>query len=318
MIVYFVTADHDYTIQRFLSTWGESLRSEIRVVHYEDLASTDEIPNATCIFSDLERLSSQQTRFVSCLASRLEALGRPVLNDPGQVLSRFELLRKLHARGINTFRVYSVKETPRQFPVFIRAANDHQGTLSNLLWSEAEVSACVSFWVARGRRPNDLLIVEYLESADADGIYRKYSCFMIGEFFIPRHLLYSHNWVTKKPDLVNQELADEEAVFLESQPHPHEAEIRRIFAIAGIDYGRIDYAVVDGKIAVWEINTNPVITIAGPNLAPERYQAQARVAEMLCQAFRSVGSVNQTTRVGSRGARLVHQFGRRLARAFFT
>ena len=28
---------------------------------------------------------------------------------------------------------------------------------------------------------------------------------------------------------------------------------------AGIEYGRIDYGVVDGKIRVWGINTNPTV-----------------------------------------------------------
>src|SRR5678816_652589 len=41
--------------------------------------------------------------------------------------------------------------------------------------------------------------------------------------------------------------------------NPHEAELRRIFDLAGIDYGRIDYAMVGGRIETWEINLNPTI-----------------------------------------------------------
>ena len=41
--------------------------------------------------------------------------------------------------------------------------------------------------------------------------------------------------------------------------NPHADEIRKIFEIARIDYGRIDYSLKNGQIRVWEINTNPVI-----------------------------------------------------------
>ena len=43
------------------------------------------------------------------------------------------------------------------------------------------------------------------------------------------------------------------------QTNPHEAELRAIFKLARIDYGRIDYGIKDGQIQVWEINTNPML-----------------------------------------------------------
>jgi len=48
---------------------------------------------------------------------------------------------------------------------------------------------------------------------------------------------------------------DEEMHYLQS--NPHQAELRRIFDLANIRFGRIDYAVADRCIQVWEINTNP-------------------------------------------------------------
>ena len=318
MLVYCVTTRHPYPMYRFIETWGKSIESEVRIVAYEDLRNFDEPPNATWVFSDLERISSEQHSDATKLAADLEERGRRVLNHPGKVLRRFDLLQTLQARGINKYAVYSVREPVNQFPAFIRARNDHRGALSEPLRTEAELNERLSYLVSIGKDPDELMIVEYLETADPDGIYRKYACFLVGDFFIPRHLLFSHKWVTKKPDLINPALAHEETVFLEGDPHPHEADIRKIFEIAGINYGRIDYGVIEGKIVVWEINTNPIITIAGPDLAPERYDAQANVAEKLCYAFKNTSTVNQPITAGSRGARLVSQFGRRLARAFFT
>jgi len=41
--------------------------------------------------------------------------------------------------------------------------------------------------------------------------------------------------------------------------NPHKAALTEIFAIAGVEYGRIDYAVKDGRIQTWEINLAPTI-----------------------------------------------------------
>ena len=41
--------------------------------------------------------------------------------------------------------------------------------------------------------------------------------------------------------------------------NPHEAQLREIFGIAGVEYGRIDYAIQDGRVQTWEINLHPTI-----------------------------------------------------------
>ena len=39
--------------------------------------------------------------------------------------------------------------------------------------------------------------------------------------------------------------------------NPHADELRKLFGAANIEYGRIDYTIADGRIQVFEINTNP-------------------------------------------------------------
>ena len=53
------------------------------------------------------------------------------------------------------------------------------------------------------------------------------------------------------------EWAFEEREFLEKNEHAD--EIKMIFELAKVEYGRIDYALLNGKLQVWEINTNPTI-----------------------------------------------------------
>jgi len=42
--------------------------------------------------------------------------------------------------------------------------------------------------------------------------------------------------------------------------NPHADELKRAFEIAGIDYGRADYGIVNGRPQIYEINTNPHLT----------------------------------------------------------
>ena len=39
-------------------------------------------------------------------------------------------------------------------------------------------------------------------------------------------------------------------------------QLREIFDLAQIEYGRIDYGMLDGKVQCWEINTNPGLALA--------------------------------------------------------
>jgi hypothetical protein len=43
--------------------------------------------------------------------------------------------------------------------------------------------------------------------------------------------------------------------------------LRQIFAIGNTEYGRIDYAIKDGRIETWEINLNPTL---GRGVGPRR------------------------------------------------
>ena len=41
--------------------------------------------------------------------------------------------------------------------------------------------------------------------------------------------------------------------------NPHEADCASSSRLRSVDYGRIDYAMKDGRIQTWEINLNPTI-----------------------------------------------------------
>jgi len=110
-----------------------------------------------------------------------------------------------------------------------------------------------------------LLVVEYLDTADAGGLYRKYSSFMVGGRVVPCHVDCSRGWMVKDTDIVDEGIMAEELNYV--QTNPHREWLEETFRLAGVDYGRIDYGMLNGKGQVWEINTNPVVI-----LTPDHYQ----------------------------------------------
>ena len=292
MIWYLVTAQHAYTVSEHLgSSWGAALRKRIVVMPYGLLTGVSTLPPGSYVFSDLERLDALPRRVLGEIATRLQAAGCRLLNHPERSLRRFELLDALHADGGNQFRAFraTTPGEPWRYPVFVRQEKEHSGAQSPLLHDAPSVRAALLQLVLAGHALSDLLVVEMCNTADATGIYRKYSAFRIGERIVPRHVLFSRNWMQKDMDLLEASHRDEIVAYC--RDNPHESVLRPLFDRAHIEYGRIDYALDhQGRIQVWEINTNPQIM-----RAPEAYPEALRpfhqaFAERYLDAMRSIDS----------------------------
>lgn len=234
----------------------------IRPMAYDKFFKATSVKAGMYIFSDLERLTPAETELAAKAWSTIRNSGQQVmlLNDPVRGMRRYELLRSLYEQGINPFNVYKLTEVrmPERYPVFIRFENDHKGSRSPLLKNKDELLTAISDLEARDMNRESMIIVEYVDSADEQGIYRKYSHFYVNGEVIPRHLFQGENWMLKVPGKLDDTALAEERKFIET--NPYREEISRIFRIARIDYGRIDFSVLNNRILVWEINTNPHIT----------------------------------------------------------
>ena len=284
MIHHLVTAPNRYTLEIFLRDWEPSLAGNVVTRSYEETVRQRLVPG-TYVFSDLELLDDAQRRLAEMLWGRLSELGSRVrlLNDPTRVLSRYALLRRLHAEGVNRFDVFRLLDVLRRpapepvpatsgpsdgegstggrprprWPVFVRRENDHGGSLTPLMHTWEEVGEAALALVATQPDPQELLLVEYEDTSDARGVFRKYGAFVIGDAIVARSLMFSRHWVVKDSELFDPEFLDEEERFVAANPHAD--ALRDIARRARVDYGRIDYAVADGRIQVWEINTNPMV-----------------------------------------------------------
>jgi hypothetical protein len=233
----------------------------VRYFAYEDLAARRRLPGGAYVFADLDIADRATWCFAAQVAARIDeaAPDARVLNDPRETLGRYELLRRLHREGVNDFDAIRADECrlPGRWPVFLRGERDHDGPVSGLLADRDALEAAL--WADRraGCDPRRRLVVEFRETRDADGLYRKYAACRVGDAVFPRHLLFGRDWMVKLQEPPEASCLAEEREFVEGDPDA--AEVQRLFDLAGVAYGRIDYAKADGRILVWEINSNPMI-----------------------------------------------------------
>jgi len=293
MIQFFGTRDHVDTVNQYADSWAPELRAHIRTVAYENVPFRDPVPGGVCIFMDFERLLPLEMSLARRLAATVRALPEKyvVLNEPARYLGRLRLLEVLHERGINEFRAFRPGALPDglRFPVFLRSEIDHEGPATPLLHTPGELKSALARDVFQDRlSQKHLLVTEFCDCQDADGFFRKYSVMCIGGVLIPRHLFFSRHWVQKHADLVDATNLVEEERFMKRCSHT--AEVLAIFKLAGVDYGRIDYSLLHGRIQVWEINTNPTVVPRREQIHPLRLPHQFASARHIAAVLQNLSA----------------------------
>jgi hypothetical protein len=304
MLHFLVMADNRSPLRAYLRRWADGLRGRTRLMSYEDIADATNLMDGTYVFTDIERLPPEGLAKAGWLWDGLAARGPRVrlLNSPHAMLRRRELLRALFVRGSNRFNVYALDD-PRdgmRFPVFLRSNRQHHGPLSPFLSDAAALSKAIADVLATGVPRWDLLIVEFLD-VSVNGIFNKYSVTRIGPAILPQHAFFSDAWVVKSVTRWLPEYVAADNAFL--RDNPHRAELDEIFRLAHVDFGRADYAILDGKVQVWEINTNPVFFMKksfyrGDRLGPKLALA-ARINAALADLDEPAGGPGLADRVWS-------------------
>jgi hypothetical protein len=272
VIVFVVTSEHQYTLQAVVQNLTEV---KLQIATYDQLFDTIEVPRATYIFTDLDRLPIWRVHQAAIIYRQLRDAGVKVLNDPARILSRFGLLRKLYRCGINCFDAYRVEEevVPARWPVFLRTEGDHKAPVSGLLHNQGEVEQAIAAAIDTGVPIVGMLLVEFAAEPVRPGLFRKLSTFRIGDTYFGANCVHEDNWLVKygtegvaPPDLYEEDLRI-------VRDNPFEAALKPVFDIAGIDYGRIDFGIVGGRIQIYEINSNP--TVGFPTEHPSAYRVES-------------------------------------------
>jgi hypothetical protein len=287
MIVFVHTTEHSYTHKAVVE---EAKHARVEVVTYETLLKARTVPRATFVFTDLDRLSLWELRLVGLLFRRMREQGLRVLNNPARVLSRWGLLRALNLAGINDFNAYRVEERvrPKRWPVFLRAEGAHLGPISDLLHDWNQVAQEIERAMAKGAPLTGMLIVEYAAEPVQPGLYLKLASFRMGPTDFAHLSVLEDHWVAKtgKMGLATPAIFDDEQRVV--RENPYGAQLARAFDIAGIDYGRVDFGLIRGKVQVYEINTNPDMGFEKEHPSPVRRETLRIFMHNYLEALRAI------------------------------
>ena len=276
MINYVVAETGAFGFRNFIEDRAQHCADRFRIWTFESLTREQHFPPGTYVIATDQALPAERL-VMSAVCEQLTRAGPGfrVFNDPAQCLDRVALLRLLHDAGRSRFRAVRASESfeSLRYPVFVRDAVAHNGNLTPLLTGPREVRQALVRLALRGLSRRDLLVVEFCDTADGNGVFRKYSAFIVGDRVIPRCLDCGDNWMLKfNPRSYTPERVAAELDYLRT--NPHEVQLREAFAMAMVQYGRMDYALIDGALQVWEINLNPCVGRAHP-LAEDPPEVQA-------------------------------------------
>jgi hypothetical protein len=259
MIFYVTHRKHAYTHAVVLLYHRTDLQASFRLVRYEDAGLLRGIRAGVVIWSDMDRLNAGEMERAAGLSAELaRQTDLTQLNHPTASLRRFDLLRLLHDDGSNTFRAFRPDQLDDtvSYPVFIR---DEVGALYEeppLLSDRPALDAALARPdCGRLVRP---IVVEMTGTPWPDGYYRKFAAFRVGDRIYPQHIAMSKSWFVKNSaDRLPPAHVDEIRAYIAANPHAE--QVMQVFEKARMQYGRVDYTLANGKLQVFEINSNPTV-----------------------------------------------------------
>lgn len=294
MILFVTTAFHRYTLSRTArQTIG---RGVLQVVSYDWLFRQPAIRASCVIFTDFDRLRHFELAEAGRCYRQLREGGIHVLNDPARARQRHDLLHTLHAAGVNRFQAWQavLRPKPDRFPVFVKCETDHRQAFDELIADQPALDRKLDEIEADGMSLRDLLVIEFANEPIRDDVFHRKTVYRVGDRIIPGVPVVEDKPFVKYGRI---EVAREEdfVTFAEwMRSNPEGEQLRRVFDIARIDYGRADYVSGPEGLAVFEINTNPTVRAR----FPEQNAAFLKVArdrfDELTEAIRSLDGEDRT------------------------
>lgn len=287
-MIYFITTFSHRRTHRLVS----SEVAPFRTITYPFLFRRRSLPKATYIFTDFDRLNFLQLELAANLYRQLQEAGCRVLNNPAAALMRLELLRMLYRRGVNSFQAWPAEEMEDvdRFPVFLRTRAAHRGNLTDLIEDKTSLKLKLEEMQRLGHPVSNLMIVEYRAATIEAGIYRKLAIYKVGDELIPVPSAHQDSWMVKFGQQGAASAEAYESDLEQVRTGPYKAAADEVFRLANVDYGRLDYSIVDGKPTFYEINTNPMIKYPVEHPYQDRFRAFEITRQSYNEALLSLDS----------------------------
>ena len=140
-------------------------------------------------------------------------------------------------------------------PIILRQTGTHTGKIVGLFNNIGEAVAALG--------PGEHIATEFVDFASADGLYRKYRVYFIGDKLILRHMIVSDVWNVHVKDRTrfmseHRELVAEERALFEND-EPFSPAVRKVFDAVRermpLDFFGMDFAFAqDGQLVLFEAN----------------------------------------------------------------
>jgi tetratricopeptide (TPR) repeat protein len=238
----------------------------------------DRLPACDVVFNAIAD-ADRGAPFLEPATAFCRALGRPVINPPGQVpATRRDRIPGLLAgipglvlpatRRVSRAALQAVADEAASFaaPILVRPVGSHGGNDLQRIERGDALAAYLSAMPF-----NDYYETEYCDYRSADGYYRKYRLIFVDREIYPYHLAISRNWMIHywRADMSEEDLKREEAVFLADYrtvfPGALAATVRSIARRLDLDYGGMDCGITsDGRILLFEANANMLVHLDDP------------------------------------------------------
>ncbi len=292
MIYLFTTFAHKYTTCGIHQAKGARVPARTRSYswlfrRYRHLRAS------AVVFTDFDRLDYERQMAVTKLAKFFQEQGVRVLNRPGRVMERFELLHSLHRSGMNPYKVWRAEMSPSleasDFPVFLKSEGSHDHPLGGILNSQAELDDALIALRRAGIPLHFILVTQFVDAPVREGVWMRYTSYRIANQVFAGLPVFENAPFVKYGTLglpSEKEFAYMQQVVRENH---HAEQLKRLFEHAGIEYGRADYMVKDGQVILFEINTNPTIPRKHGSSRPE---IRALSAESQMQVARAVAALD--------------------------
>jgi len=293
MIYFFTTRAHRYTLKGLRKSPHRDY--PLRCRSYDWLFRQRRIVASACVFTDFDRLRYHELAEAARICRRLRDAGVRVLNDPARVLLRFDLLTLLQRRGINGYRVYPAASDPQpeRFPVFLKCEEGHSQHFEALLPDQDALARFLEECRAQGRPLTRVLVTEFANTPIRDGVYRRHTVHRVGTQMIPGNAVIEARPFVKYGERGLTRDAEFDEAIEELRTNPHGERLRTVFDLAGIDYGRADFGFHEGRLAVYEINTNPTI---GLDMTSRHEGFNEAVVDRLKDVVAAVGQLGGSSR----------------------
>jgi tetratricopeptide (TPR) repeat protein len=227
----------------------------------------------------------------------------PLLNDPARVAATARIdnaARLARLAGVRTATIAPLDPgEPPAFPFLVRAPGFHMGLHFELVENAGRLEAALARFPAR-----DALAIEYIDTRDADGLYRKYRVMTVDGTLYPLHLAFARDWKVhyfSSEMFEHADLRERERAFLDDMAGTLGARaigaLQSVAKMLDLDYAGIDFTLDrDGRVVVFEANA--AMTVVPPD-GDERFAYRVEPTQRVVDAMAAMVERRLT---GPRGA----------------